>query len=260
MLFRRVLSHVKEQNWTAVCIDFVIVVVGVFIGIQVANWNESRAFDAKERELLLELRREIQFAIETTEKWREGYGDVKSAAGKSLAFLDANEACLDNCWLTLVDFYHASQWVPVAVGRSTYDELRRLGLPRSREIVDLVEAYLAQNSTSAVVFTNSPEYRTLVRSLIPTKVHDVYWATCYELIDGLDVYKDNCPPGVSEAAAAQTVQRIIRHPDIQTTLAFWYSEITPTVGALEDQNDAAKEAIAAIDQVLGLSLQQGAPE
>jgi uncharacterized membrane-anchored protein YhcB (DUF1043 family) len=42
MLLRRVIDHVREQNWTAVGIDFVIVVVGVVIGIQVANWNEER--------------------------------------------------------------------------------------------------------------------------------------------------------------------------------------------------------------------------
>lgn len=42
MLLSRVIEHVKAQNWTAIGIDFVIVVVGVFIGIQVANWNEVR--------------------------------------------------------------------------------------------------------------------------------------------------------------------------------------------------------------------------
>ncbi|MDT8442447.1 MAG: DUF6090 family protein, partial [Desulfuromonadales bacterium] len=43
MILRRVIEHVKDQNWFAVGIDFVIVVVGVFIGIQVANWNEAQA-------------------------------------------------------------------------------------------------------------------------------------------------------------------------------------------------------------------------
>ena len=43
MLLRRITKHVRDQNWFAVWLDFVIVVVGVFIGIQVANWNESRA-------------------------------------------------------------------------------------------------------------------------------------------------------------------------------------------------------------------------
>ena len=42
MLLRRITQHVKDQNWFAVGIDFFIVVIGVFIGIQVANWNETR--------------------------------------------------------------------------------------------------------------------------------------------------------------------------------------------------------------------------
>ncbi len=42
MLLRRINEHVKAQNWTAVVLDFFIVVVGVFIGIQVSNWNDAR--------------------------------------------------------------------------------------------------------------------------------------------------------------------------------------------------------------------------
>ena len=42
MLLRRVLLHVRQQNWFAVLLDFVIVVVGVFIGVQVANWNDTQ--------------------------------------------------------------------------------------------------------------------------------------------------------------------------------------------------------------------------
>ncbi len=42
MFLRRITQHVRDQNWLAVGIDFLIVVVGVFIGIQVANWNAER--------------------------------------------------------------------------------------------------------------------------------------------------------------------------------------------------------------------------
>ena len=42
MILRRLKAHVEKENWFAVAIDFVIVVVGVFIGIQVANWNETQ--------------------------------------------------------------------------------------------------------------------------------------------------------------------------------------------------------------------------
>ena len=52
MLLRRMIEHVKAQNWTAVALDFVIVVMGVFIGIQVANWNAARADRVQERVIL----------------------------------------------------------------------------------------------------------------------------------------------------------------------------------------------------------------
>jgi len=54
MLLRKITKHVTDQNWFAVFIDFIIVVVGVFIGIQVANWNESQQ-DQKEQLVILEL-------------------------------------------------------------------------------------------------------------------------------------------------------------------------------------------------------------
>ena len=42
MIFRRVKAQIQNENWFAVFIDFLIVVVGVFIGLQFSNWNESR--------------------------------------------------------------------------------------------------------------------------------------------------------------------------------------------------------------------------
>lgn len=42
MLLRRVMEYVNAQNWFAVGVDFVIVVVGVFVGMEVANWNDVR--------------------------------------------------------------------------------------------------------------------------------------------------------------------------------------------------------------------------
>lgn len=43
MILRRLAQHLKEQNWTAIGIEFVLLVVGVFLGIQVANWNTALA-------------------------------------------------------------------------------------------------------------------------------------------------------------------------------------------------------------------------
>lgn len=60
MLLRRVTQHVKNQNWFAVFLDFVIVVIGVFIGIQVANWNEARVEAIREQEVLVAILDDIK--------------------------------------------------------------------------------------------------------------------------------------------------------------------------------------------------------
>ena len=55
MIFRRLKAHVERENWFAVFLDFCIVVIGVFIGLQVANWNESRANAQRETQVLQEI-------------------------------------------------------------------------------------------------------------------------------------------------------------------------------------------------------------
>ncbi|WP_394727601.1 hypothetical protein [Altererythrobacter sp. GH1-8] len=55
MLLRRISQHLKEQNWFAVGIEIVIVLVGVFLGIQAANWNNEREQRQDERQILKRL-------------------------------------------------------------------------------------------------------------------------------------------------------------------------------------------------------------
>jgi hypothetical protein len=62
MILRRITEHIKAQNWFAVGLDFVIVVIGVFIGIQVSNWNEARKDETDARLFLLRLHEDIEKA------------------------------------------------------------------------------------------------------------------------------------------------------------------------------------------------------
>lgn len=63
MLLRRIIEHVKTQNWTAVGLDFIIVVVGVFIGIQVANWNGTRQNLRAEARYIVDLANDVRADI-----------------------------------------------------------------------------------------------------------------------------------------------------------------------------------------------------
>jgi len=42
MILRRFTKHLTDQNWFAVGLDVLVVITGIFLGLQVTNWNEER--------------------------------------------------------------------------------------------------------------------------------------------------------------------------------------------------------------------------
>jgi len=64
MILRRISENVRSQNWFAVAIEFVIVVVGVFMGLQVQDWNEARKERIEEQDLLSRLYEETLGLLE----------------------------------------------------------------------------------------------------------------------------------------------------------------------------------------------------
>ena len=60
MILRRVIKHFRKQEWTAIFFDFLIVVVGVFVGLQVANWSAARANRADDLLYMQRLHEEIE--------------------------------------------------------------------------------------------------------------------------------------------------------------------------------------------------------
>ncbi|CAN5323438.1 hypothetical protein BH11PSE14_BH11PSE14_05750 [soil metagenome] len=59
MILRRLTQSLKEQNWTAIWVEFVLVVAGVFLGIQVANWNAAQQDHQREAEFVARLGRDF---------------------------------------------------------------------------------------------------------------------------------------------------------------------------------------------------------
>ena len=67
MLLRRIAQHVKDQNWFAVALDFIIVVAGILIAFQITNWNEARVEKQREKVLL----ERLQFDFDRIVIWGE---------------------------------------------------------------------------------------------------------------------------------------------------------------------------------------------
>jgi len=63
MILARITRAIREQNWFAVCLEFVIVIAGVVIGFQVTGWAGERDQRAIERRHLVEISDDLDIEI-----------------------------------------------------------------------------------------------------------------------------------------------------------------------------------------------------
>lgn len=59
MILHRIAEALRSRDWFTFAIEFALVVAGVFIGIQVANWNQARLDSIAESAMLDRLREEF---------------------------------------------------------------------------------------------------------------------------------------------------------------------------------------------------------
>lgn len=67
MILRRLASAIRKQDWFTVFVEMLIVVLGVFLGMQVSNWNEAKQERNREAVVLEQLAREFTMADEEGE-------------------------------------------------------------------------------------------------------------------------------------------------------------------------------------------------
>ncbi|HBS30183.1 MAG TPA: hypothetical protein DEA40_00310, partial [Parvularcula sp.] len=172
--------HFRKQEWTAIAIDFVIVVVGVFVATQVSNWNAARATDRQSRAATAQLTEDLRAEAWGFQYLLEYNEDVLNNAEKALAALDGR-AARDDAAL-LVAAYRATQYREPRRRRSTYDELiatGTIGLIRDRALRDLaIKVY------TTPIFENvrregvESRYRELFRMTVPTEIQRALARSC----------------------------------------------------------------------------------
>ncbi len=239
MIFRRLARHLREQNWTAIFIEFVLLVLGVFLGIQVANWNENRLTRAKAEVFTARLKEDLR-----AEAWRYQfllayYQDVRDATEAAADALSGKTPLSNEAFL--VNAYRATQYKQGASRRSTYDEListGNVGLIEDRKLLNLaVRAYSVATIDATVKEGVESPYRALFRMNVPNDTQRALAKQCGDryilpgdYIDFDHVIDYPCESGLpaAEANAAadalrgdpQTLRYLrLRVADLETRLA-----------------------------------------
>ncbi|MFT6732359.1 MAG: hypothetical protein ACJAS9_000539 [Polaribacter sp.] len=85
MILRRFMKHFTDQNWFAVSLDVIVVITGIFLGMQVTDWNEERNERIEEQIILKGLKEE--FIVNLNEVDRN-IGLNRKVTSKSYEFID----------------------------------------------------------------------------------------------------------------------------------------------------------------------------
>ncbi len=176
MILRRVIAHFRKQEWTAIAIDFLIVVLGVFVGMQVNNWNAARSDREREHQIIVDMLADLD--IDRAQYANGMSFDLRGVSAANASFEGAGLPPVEFEWRSrntdVINYsfdvanlpeYPADQrdrlWTNVVIRNfptpslSTYDAMVGAGdirIIRDREIVRAIQIY--RNRTGSVVQQN----------------------------------------------------------------------------------------------------------
>ena len=167
-IHQRLASAVRDRDWIAVLIELLIVMVGVFLALEAANWNEARKERAQERryyeQIVVDLRRDLE-SLKIAER-RSRLND--RAAENVLAALNGKPPAGVSPGELAKDIHYAGFLYLPAPSRRTYDEListGNLGLLRDSRAKEAIAAYYES-------FADSRQWDVLLRQQQAN-----YWST-----------------------------------------------------------------------------------
>jgi hypothetical protein len=180
MILRRFSQSLKDQNWTAITVEFVLLVAGVFLGIQAANWNEARETNRRSDDFTRRLTSDLQVEAWNFEMLVGYYGQVQANARRTVDALSGSRVLSDE--QLLVAAFRATQYVDNTRQRATYDELTSTGelaLIRDGALRKLAMDLYAMRDFDWFIDEgrNSP-FRVAFRKLVPYRVQDALEAAC----------------------------------------------------------------------------------
>ncbi len=250
MLLRRVMSHVGDQNWTAVGIDFLIVVIGVYMGIEVSNWNEAREDRQRSDEYLQRIQDDLLYNITELEKRMVYWSDVAREGRLALAYAEKGELAEGSAWATIRALLHASQVWRFMFNDTTYMEMRSagelslIGSPGIR--ADLANYYVAVAPRRGEgMYLLLPDYRETVREVMPSEISRYYWQFCnVQDIAGQAI--SSCPSPIEEAEAQRILDEVLKTPDLVNQLRFWIDTLELITRLGEDDVTIARTLAAEV--------------
>lgn len=248
MRLQRVMEHLRKQDWAAVAIDFVITVVGVFVGLQAANLNEDRIERQRAHGYLERIHADLEVDLATYRDRLAFWSAVFGYGNAGLVYAERGDAGGRSQWQLLLGYFQASQVAEYFTTSATYDELKAAGdlnLIGDLQLRNALAHYYVYAGNPTL--SERPAYRVHVRGIIPLDVQSYIWAHCYRTTgDGQELI--DCASPISEARAAEVVNALRGDRALMQELRYWMSTMT-VIRVLATDRQHSAETLA--QQVAG---------
>lgn len=174
MILRRLLSAVKKQDWFTVVIEILIVMIGIFLGLQVTEWNKART----------DSQREVQVLQQITTDLLSDLGDYSSSLDATLNKIATATYIIEQTAKTssslLID--------GVVYGAVTYQSyLDANNLLREKSFTQRVEALTNEYWSFSVLVSNAQPSTTAFDSIVSSGELSIL--TNKELVQSLQEYR-----------------------------------------------------------------------
>jgi hypothetical protein len=253
MILRRLSQSLKEQNWTAIWIEFILLVSGVFLGIQVSNWNAERVDAARAHDYLERIRDDIEADIANYQDRLSFWGDVSSYGAKGLAYAETGEAKSVTQWDLLLAYFQASQVAEFYTTDATFEELKsagELGLIKDTHFRYELAQYYSLGFNP--LLTERPRYRENVRGIVPLEIQNYIWSNCYSTSTDSIQKMLPCKSPIDEQAAAVIVNSIRNDKTLMSELRYWMSSMHVAALYGKSRIKRATDLRADIDTMIGI--------
>jgi hypothetical protein len=181
VILRRLATAIRRQDWFAVAIETLIVVAGVFLGLQVNNWNAARI----ERETAVAYVGRIKEDLRANQAGARGlieyYSKVREHGERALAAFDQPAESLGAPFL--IDLYQTTQISPRPIRRNAYDELLAVGAVNAIGKIEMrqrIANYYANAELTSSVVSAVPPFRDRLRRVMPIAVQRAIRSQCAE--------------------------------------------------------------------------------
>ena len=239
-----------KKHWSGVFIELAIVVVGVFIGLQVNNWNQARADGHLGQDYVKRLTRDLQENLTGLRAEIAYDSAVLESAQRTDELLRAADP---DPRALVVNAYRASELIYNAPVRATWDQIVSSGhlglLPAGAAESGLSQYYAFDTAQDVYHAGLDSAYRQTVRQIIPMTMQAAMRAGCSDVRDkrgNIVGFVKDCDLQVDPAALRDTAVALRSNPSVLADLQYQYSFAVSATLNLGGVEKSVEEALAAL--------------